>query len=67
MGLMRYVAKTPVKNTIQIRYMGASVAAPPQVEDKWNNWFLNCRHNHVSVWRKAWSPTHGIIISGQTG
>ena len=38
LGLMRYVAKTPVKNTIQIRYMGASVAAPPQVEDKWNNW-----------------------------
>ncbi|MBA7525780.1 hypothetical protein ES705_17937 [subsurface metagenome] len=36
MGLMRYVAKTPIFEEVQIRYKGSSV--PEEVVDKWNNW-----------------------------
>ena len=36
MGLMRYVAKTPIFKEVQIRHTGRSV--PEEVIDKWNYW-----------------------------
>lgn len=36
MGLMRYVAKTPIFEEVQIRHTGRSV--PEEVIDKWNYW-----------------------------
>jgi len=36
MGLMRYVAKTPIFEEVQIRHTGSSV--PEEVIDKWNYW-----------------------------
>jgi len=36
MGLMRYVAKTPIFEEVQIRHLGRSV--PEEVIDKWNYW-----------------------------
>jgi len=36
MGLMRYVAKTPIFEEVQIRHIGRSV--PEEVIDKWNYW-----------------------------
>ncbi|MCH7657254.1 MAG: hypothetical protein IIB05_02890 [Bacteroidetes bacterium] len=36
MGLMRYVAKTPIFEEVQIRHTGRSV--PEEVIDKWNDW-----------------------------
>jgi len=36
MGLMRYVAKTPIFKDVQIRHQGRS--ATEEVTDKWNNW-----------------------------
>jgi len=36
MGLMRYVAKTPIYKEVQIRHRGGS--APEEVVDRWNNW-----------------------------
>ncbi|MBN2482231.1 MAG: hypothetical protein JXB19_10845 [Bacteroidales bacterium] len=38
LGLMRYVAKTPIRNAIQVRYTGERLESPEQVEDKWNYW-----------------------------
>ena len=37
-GLMRYVAKTPIKNSIQVNYLTAKQEAPEQVNDNWNYW-----------------------------
>lgn len=36
MGLMRYVAKTPIFKEVQIRHQGR--LATEEVTDKWNNW-----------------------------
>lgn len=36
MGLMRYVAKTPIFEEVQIKHTGRSV--PEEVIDKWNDW-----------------------------
>ena len=36
MGLMRYVARTPIFEEVQIRHTGSSV--PEEVIDKWNYW-----------------------------
>lgn len=38
MGLMRYVAKTPIRNNVDIRYEGERQEDPEQVQDRWNYW-----------------------------
>lgn len=38
MGLMRYVAKTPIFEEVEIRHIGRSV--PEEVTDKWNYWIF---------------------------
>lgn len=38
LGLMRYVARTPIKNSVQVRYTGQVQEEPQQVDDKWNYW-----------------------------
>jgi len=42
-GLIRYVAKTPVLNQVQISYQGTRQMAPQQVEDNWNYWVFELR------------------------
>ncbi len=37
-GLMRYVAKTPIKNNVVISYQGERQEEPEQVADKWDYW-----------------------------
>ncbi|MBN2482230.1 MAG: hypothetical protein JXB19_10840 [Bacteroidales bacterium] len=37
-GLMRYVAKTPIINEVNISYQGIRQESPEQLEDKWNYW-----------------------------
>ncbi len=37
-GFLRYVAKTPIFNQVQISYQGARQEAPQQVNDRWNYW-----------------------------
>jgi hypothetical protein len=38
MGLMRYVAKTPIKNNVAFSYIGQVQEKAEQVGDKWNHW-----------------------------
>ena len=38
LGLMRYVAKTPIKNEVQVRYTGVPQEEPEQLADKWDYW-----------------------------
>jgi hypothetical protein len=38
MGLMRYVAKTPIKNNVAFSYIGQVQEKAEQVADKWDNW-----------------------------
>ncbi len=38
LGLMRYVAKTPIKNLVRVRYTGERQEEPEQVADKWDYW-----------------------------
>lgn len=38
MGLMRYVAKTPIRDNVIIRYEGEPQENPEQVSDRWNFW-----------------------------
>ena len=38
LGLMRYVAKTPIRNSIEVRYTGVKQETAEQVDDKWNYW-----------------------------
>lgn len=40
-GLMRYVAKTPAMNNVQVKYQGQTEKSLPQVEDKWNYWVFS--------------------------
>lgn len=38
MGLMRYVAKTPIRNNVAISYIGEVQEKSEQVADKWDYW-----------------------------
>ena len=38
LGLMRYVAKTPIKSNIQVNYLTARQTEPEQVSDNWDYW-----------------------------
>ncbi len=40
-GLMRYVAKTPAVNNVQVKSQGQTEKSVQQVEDKWNNWVFS--------------------------
>jgi hypothetical protein len=45
LGLMRYVATTPLARDIAISYTAATPAAPAQVRDPWNSWVFRTRFN----------------------
>ena len=46
MGMIRYVAKTPIRDEVRIRYEGIKQERPDQVEDRWNSWVFE----FVSDW-----------------
>lgn len=38
LGMMRYVAKTPIRNNIELSYETNGLDIPEQQSDKWNSW-----------------------------
>lgn len=38
MGLMRYLAKTPIRNNLMVKYSDATRQEPEQEVDNWNHW-----------------------------
>ena len=41
LGLMRYVAKTPIKNSVRVSFEGETQDEPEQVQDNWNYWVFS--------------------------
>ena len=65
LGLMRYVAKTPIKNSIQVSFQSERQEDPAQVADKWNYWVFELKTSpdiKLEKSQQKYSWSNGISV-----